>query len=656
MRVFPLTSEPPKPLVRFGRRSSHDQGAARHRLRVLATLPIVLLLLLGAAGSALAAGPAAIVATGLTEPSGVIVDPDGHAWVTDANGLCKVTDPTAAGPGTITATCVGGAGGAAFFDPTPLNPGSGDEVVLVGSGTANGTTVDRDQWDPATRAFVAGDTIDVGLARVQGVSIDDAGNAYVIAARDATVKRINDVTAASPTVDTVGQTAGVRGAGALAAGKDRNGATTIYLAENVGGGISALHPGTATTTASATALGLPGEAFGGLAYDAKTGVLYGGTANIVVPNQLIDTVEAFPVDPAGAQDNSFATGLGGVGGVAVKPDGTLLVVDDPSGNGNAGEGRMLATGVPAALILTGPSAATNDATPTFTFSVSGTAECKLAPVDAAFGACSSPFTPAAPLADGAYTFSVRSAGGFPVSRSFVVDTVAPTVAVDAPAEGATTSASPVFVFHTSEPAGASCRLDTAAFGPCGSPRGFSGLAAGGHTFDVRATDAAGNTGPIASVHFTVPAGAAGVPSPPGTPATPVGQIPGAGGVTGSGGVLGTVVDRTAPRLSLALGGHRLRLRGNAIALPFRCSETCAARITGTIAVKGSARLFRLGGATKLVDRGRTANLVVHVPRSALRSIRSALRAHRVVTLRLTLRAEDLAGNVRTSNSSVRLSR
>ena len=77
-------------------------------------------------------------------------------------------------------------------------------------------------------------------------------------------------------------------------------------------------------------------------------------------------------------------------------------------------------------------------------------------------------------------------------------------------------------------------------------------------------------------------------------------------------------------------------------------------MSGTIAVKGSARLFRLGGASKLLDRGRSTSLVVHVPRSALSSVRRALRAHRVVTLRLTLRAEDLAGNARNSTLSVRV--
>jgi len=649
MRVFPHFSVPPKPLVRHGKRT-------RPHLRVaLAAFPIVLLAALSTAGAAFAAGPpAAIVATGLTEPGGVIVDPLGHPWVTDAGGLCRVTDPSAAGPGTVTAQCVSGGGGAAFFDPTPLNPGSGDEVVLVGTGAVNATTVDRDVWDPATGTFDPLDAIDVGMPRVQGVSIGPAGNAYVIAVRDSTVKRIDNITAgnATPTVETVGHSAGVRGAAAIAVGKDAANNATVYLAENVGGGISALHPGNASSVATPTNLGNAGEAFGGLAWDENTGVLYGGSANLAIAGQLIDTIESFPIRPAGAQDVAAATGLGGVGGLVVRPDGTLLAVDDPSGNGNAGEGRMLGTGVPAAQILGGPAAsgATNSTRPTFTFSVSGTAECRLAPVEASFRPCSggnTSDTAAAPLADGAYTFSVRSAGGFPVTRSFTVDTVAPAVAIVSPAEGATTTSSPVFVFSLSEPAGASCRIDTAAFAPCGSPRGFTGIPAGGHTFDVRAVDAAGNPSAIASVHFTVPAGAGGPASPAGNPATPAGAVPGAG-------VLGANADHAAPRLTLALRGGAARLRGTAITVPFRCNETCVAQARGTISVRGSARLYRLRGASRLLRRGQPGALVVHVPRSALGALHSALHAGRTVSMRLTLRTEDVAGNARTRTASVRV--
>jgi hypothetical protein len=658
MRVFPLTSVPPKPLARHGKRSSIHPRAARRVARTLAAFPLALLLLLGGAGAALAAAPpAAVVATGLTEPAGVIVDPDGHAWVADgAGGLCKVTDATADTPGTVSTTCDADVSG----QPAVMtDAATGATYAFSPEAKRASTAVDRLVWNSGTHAFDPDTTIDVGIPNVEGVSAGPDGGVYVIFTRLSDVKRIADPTGASPTVDEVGHTAGVRGASAIAVGRDKNLATTVYLAENVGGGISALHPGTAATAASPTNLGVPGEAFGGLAYDATANVLYGGSANIALPFQdpPPDTIESFDI-VGGTQNNAVAGGLGGAGGLALgATPGQILAVDDPSTNGDPGQGRLLATGVPAAQILDGPAAGAviNDSTPTFAFSTSATAECRLTPVDGAFRPCSTATTdtPAAPLADGAYTFAVRATGGVPVTRAFRVDTVAPSTAIDFPAEGAVTSSSPTFSFHASEPANLSCRLDTAAFAPCSSPRTLSGLAAGGHTFDVRAVDAAGNAGPVASRHFTVPAGAAGQ-DPAGTPATPAGQIAGAGAIPGAG-VLGVTVDRVAPRLRLALPAGTARLRGNAVALPFRCSETCAARVSGTIAVKGSAKLYRLAGAARVLTGGRTASLVVHVPRGALGGIRRALRAHRVVTLRLALRAEDLAGNARTSTASVRLS-
>ncbi len=50
----------------------------------------------------------------------------------------------------------------------------------------------------------------------------------------------------------------------------------------------------------------------------------------------------------------------------------------------------------------------------------------------------------------------------------------------------------VFSFSATEPASFSCSLDGAAFTSCGSPRSYSGLDSGWHTFAVRATDTAGN--------------------------------------------------------------------------------------------------------------------------------------------------------------------
>ena len=49
-----------------------------------------------------------------------------------------------------------------------------------------------------------------------------------------------------------------------------------------------------------------------------------------------------------------------------------------------------------------------------------------------------------------------------------------------------------------------CRIDGGAWNGCGSSPGYGGLAAGGHTFEARATDARGNTDPTPAVRsFTV---------------------------------------------------------------------------------------------------------------------------------------------------------
>src|SRR5206468_9489851 len=49
-----------------------------------------------------------------------------------------------------------------------------------------------------------------------------------------------------------------------------------------------------------------------------------------------------------------------------------------------------------------------------------------------------------------------------------------------------------------------CALDGGGFAPCASPQTYSALAGGNHTFQVRATDPAGNTDPTpASFTWTV---------------------------------------------------------------------------------------------------------------------------------------------------------
>jgi hypothetical protein len=72
------------------------------------------------------------------------------------------------------------------------------------------------------------------------------------------------------------------------------------------------------------------------------------------------------------------------------------------------------------------------------------------------------------------------------------------------APAAATQTDAVDIAFQANEAGAafSCRLDAAAYAACASPVHLAGLAAGSHTFSVRAADKAGNVGQPASVGWT----------------------------------------------------------------------------------------------------------------------------------------------------------
>lgn len=91
------------------------------------------------------------------------------------------------------------------------------------------------------------------------------------------------------------------------------------------------------------------------------------------------------------------------------------------------------------------------------------------------------------------------------------DTTPPDVSLDGHPERRTSATTATFSFHATDRddhSGISfaCRLDTGAFETCSSPKSYSGLAAGPHTFRVRATDAAGNTSAVERFHWVVGSG------------------------------------------------------------------------------------------------------------------------------------------------------
>jgi Big-like domain-containing protein len=160
---------------------------------------------------------------------------------------------------------------------------------------------------------------------------------------------------------------------------------------------------------------------------------------------------------------------------------------------------------PDTTITAGPAGPTDDVTPMFAFTASeanSAFECR---VDSApWASCASPWTTAA-LTDGPHSVSVRAtdvAGNTdasPATRAFTVatapppDTTAPDTTIMSGPTATTDDSTPTFAFTASEEGSAfECKLDAGAWAECTSPKDYSALSAGSHTFSVRATDAAGN--------------------------------------------------------------------------------------------------------------------------------------------------------------------
>jgi len=235
MRVFPLHSVPPKPLVRHGKRT-------RQHLRVaLAAFPIFLVAALSTAAAASAAGTqATVVATGLTEPSGAIVDPDGDIWVSDGSGFCETSaiDGVSGSPGTLNPIdCDATVGGQPAETPDRT-------VVLIPDGKRQ-ASIHRLVWDGSQHSYFPDGEIPVGHPIPAAVSIGPDGAAYVSFTRLINVERIASPTSCSPgAAEEVGTSLDARPAAMVAGWDAAHTKTVVYIAESKGG-VSELDPGSA---------------------------------------------------------------------------------------------------------------------------------------------------------------------------------------------------------------------------------------------------------------------------------------------------------------------------------------------------------------------------------------------------------------------------
>lgn len=166
------------------------------------------------------------------------------------------------------------------------------------------------------------------------------------------------------------------------------------------------------------------------------------------------------------------------------------------------------TPTPTVTLTSGPSGTTSSTNASFDFTCDGggcTFECQLD--SAAIAGCTSPKAYSG-LGNGNHTFKVRAvrfgvASAF-ASRSWTVDTSAPTTNITSAPAAASKSTSASFAFSCNEGSCTfECRIDSSALANCTSPTSYTALANGTHTFEVRAKDAVGIVGPFASFTWKV---------------------------------------------------------------------------------------------------------------------------------------------------------
>jgi hypothetical protein len=517
------------------RANSHRSPAVRRILRPrrivgalsAAVVALGLLFMPGAILPASAAAASQVVATKLTAPAGVLVDPAGRLWVSDSvAGFCRLTQPSGSTPGTIdTSTCLGGnssnagpklPGQPALFNPTPSSPSNSGEVALIPDAASGSANVVRVQWNPSTGLFSYLDTITLygGDLEPVAVSVGPDGNAYVVMKNTRSIVRIDGAAASQPDVETVGFTA-ANGNRAIAAGAASPSGNVLLYISSSSGLVQYSAPTVGNGSAapnSSYSVGTPSSLY----FDPSTKTLYAGSASATATGG--DSITSVNTS-TGAITSSWATGFTRIGGIA-EQGSTIVAVDAGSTAAKPGAtGQAYLVGSVLPTITGGPTSATgaqatnpaytDNPKPSFTVSYGGTGTLQCAFDNTNWTACAAgTVTAPTALADGAHTFGVRvGTTGTVVSASFTVDTVPPVApTVTAPVNGSTIGASTVL--QATDEAGATldCAIDPTVFtvgSVCTSGQTLTFSTAGTHTISVTATDQAGNVSPATTVSVVV---------------------------------------------------------------------------------------------------------------------------------------------------------
>jgi hypothetical protein len=226
------------------------------------------------------------------------------------------------------------------------------------------------------------------------------------------------------------------------------------------------------------------------------------------------------------------------------------------------------------------------------------------------------------------------------------DTTAPDTAIDSGPSGATTSAAAEFSFSSGDASSVfECRLDAAAFEPCVAAQGYTGVAEGPHTFEVRAIDSFGNADANpARRSWTVETTQTDTVGPSTSVAKPIVPL----------APVMPVADVTPP--PFRLGARWTRRSRTTISVTVRATgEDLWSTVAGSIRIGRSSRAYTLNGVTaRFIAGGDRKTLTPRVSRQALRAIRRGLRRHRRVRVTLTVEARDAAGNARVKKRTIEL--
>ena len=367
----------------------------------------------------------------------------------------------------------------------------------------------------------------------------------------------------------------------------------------------------------------------GIATDADGGVYVADTGNHRI--QKFGSNGAFlgKWGASGSGDGEFFSPFG----IGTAATGDIYVAD----SGNSRIQKFTLTR-PGTEIDSGPNGPTGDATPTFNFSsddTGATFECAID--EAEFGPCSGPagsHTPASALDDGEHTFQARAIDDFgdldltPASQAFTVDTAAPETTLDVTPGDPDNDPTPSFEFSSDdEDASFECRLfeqgDPApAFGDCSGPGDShtpaSALGDGEYTFEVRATDAAGNADLVPSSH-------------------------------------GFEVDTLISGLTLEADDPQ-KQRGERIVVKAAvgAGEDLDVTLRGMVDIAGSAQEFALKPQEAAISPPTATQFKLKPRKKDTEKIATALKRDRKVEATLTLDASDVLGNQDDAERTVRL--